>query len=172
MQSSGKQSLKRRLRAIKLVILDVDGVMTDGTLTYDNKGNVSRRFHVHDGFGIARAQELGLRIAIATGKTSPALTHRAKVLRITDVYQGLTDKVAVVRALEKKYRLRREEVCCVADDAHDLPFLRAAGVSAAPADARGEVRDAVDLITERAGGRGAVRDVLDRILTAKGLLQA
>ncbi len=171
MRSSGRKSLKSRLGAIRLVVLDVDGVLTDGTIVYDNRGNEFRGFHVHDGFGITRARRHGLRIAIATGKTSAAVARRARDLQINDVYQGLRDKVAVVRALEKKYRLRRDEVCCIADDVHDIPFLQAAGLSAAPADAIDEVRRAVDLVSDLPGGRGAVRDVLDRILKAKGLLR-
>ncbi len=162
--------LRKRLSAIRLVILDVDGVLTDGALMYDNRGTVLRRFHVHDGYGIRRAKELGLLIAIATGKTSNAVARRAKDLHIANLFQGLDDKLPVFRSLCRKYRLRPEQVCCIADDEHDLPLLRMAGLSAAPADAVPAVRDAVHCVLTREGGRGAVRELLDLSLRAQGLL--
>jgi 3-deoxy-D-manno-octulosonate 8-phosphate phosphatase (KDO 8-P phosphatase) len=167
---SKHSAIGKRLSAIRLVILDVDGVMTDGTIVYDNRGNISRTFHVHDGFGIVRAKDAGLLIAIATGKTSRAVARRAKDLRIADVHQGLRDKLPVFRRLCKKYRLTPEQVCCIADDEHDLPLLRAAGLSAAPADALPAVRASVHLVLSTPAGRGAVRELLDLILRSQGLL--
>jgi 3-deoxy-D-manno-octulosonate 8-phosphate phosphatase (KDO 8-P phosphatase) len=141
----------------------VDGVLTDGRITYDSAGVQYQSFDVHDGYGIRRAMSLGIRFALISGRRSKVLTFRARDLGITEVHQGVTDKLKVFDELLARYRYRRVETCVMGDDEPDLPILRAAGFSAAPRGAVREVRDEVDYVTKNSGGRGAVREVLDMI---------
>jgi 3-deoxy-D-manno-octulosonate 8-phosphate phosphatase (KDO 8-P phosphatase) len=163
-------TLIRRLKMIRIVILDVDGVLTDGSIIYDANGMEYKRFHVHDGYGIFRGREKGLKFAIISGRTSKVTAFRAQRLKIKDVHQGSEDKVSAFRKISKKYRLRPEEVCFIGDDEFDLPLLRLVGISAAPADAMDKVKREVEYISGKRGGRGAVREIIDMILTAKKLL--
>lgn len=163
-------NLKQKMAAVRMVMLDVDGVLTDGRIVYDNSGNELKSFHVHDGYGIARARDLGIIFALITGRKSRIVTKRGRELHIRDVFQGITDKVAIVTRLRKKYSLKKEHVCCIADDAHDIEFLKSGGLRAAPANAVDEVKKMVDIITLKPGGSGAVRELLDQILKAKKLL--
>jgi 3-deoxy-D-manno-octulosonate 8-phosphate phosphatase (KDO 8-P phosphatase) len=153
-----------------MVIMDLDGVLTDGRIVYGSDGTEYKNFHVHDGYGIARARELGLLLAIISGRTSKVTTFRAKRLQISDCIQGADDKVAECAKLLKKYRLHASQVCYIGDDEFDLPLLRMVGVSVAPCDAIDRVREEVDIVTRTAGGRGAVRELIDAILRAQGLL--
>ena len=153
-----------------MVVLDVDGVLTDGRIVYDDRGREYKFFDAHDGFGISRARELGLKFAIITGRQSPAVSRRAKELGIRDVFQSASDKLAVLRKLRSLHSLNNAEICGIGDDEPDIPFLKAVGVSAAPASAVGAVKEIVDLVTKKLGGRGAVRELIDRILRAQKLL--
>ncbi len=159
-----KRSYIRQLRRIKMVLLDVDGVMTDGGLYYSADGVELKRFHAHDGYGIVRALEHGLQIGIISGRTSPVVEARARVLNITDVIQGSIDKVAGLRTLQQKYGFADEEFAFIGDELFDLPLLRLVGFSAAPRNARKEVKREVDYVTVMNGGDGAVREVLDLLL--------
>ncbi len=163
-------TLRQKLASVRMVMLDVDGVLTDGRIVYDNKGNELKSFHVHDGYGIARARDRGIMFALITGRTSKIVARRGKELRIEEVYQGVRDKVAVVEHLRQKYNLKKEHICCIADDAHDREFLQAGNLRVAPANAVEEIKSIVDLVTAKAGGAGAVRELLDKILKAKNLL--
>jgi 3-deoxy-D-manno-octulosonate 8-phosphate phosphatase (KDO 8-P phosphatase) len=167
---ASKGTLRQRLSRIRLLAMDVDGVLSDGRVIYDDRGRELKCFHAHDGYGMRRAIGLGLRLAIITGRSSPVVARRAKELGVTEVHQGIEDKLAVYRSLKRRFRLTDDEICYIGDDAPDRPVLDAAGVSAAPADAQGEVRDSVDIVTGKKGGRGAVRELLDAILRAKHLL--
>ncbi|HUN66514.1 MAG TPA: hypothetical protein VMW43_10465 [Bacteroidota bacterium] len=167
---SAEASLAARLAAIRLIILDVDGTLTDGTILYDAGGRELKSFHVHDGFGIVRASALGLHFAIATGRSSPAVTLRARELGIRDLYQNCRDKGALVERLRKKYRLTRSQICCMSDDVQDGEFLLAGGLRVAPSDADPEIRRLADIVTRRGGGRGAVREIIDRILRSQRLI--
>lgn len=153
-----------------MVILDVDGVLTDGRIVYDASGLEHKCFDVHDGYGIDRAQKLGLNFAIISGRRSGVVTHRARELAIEECHQGADDKVAVFEQIMAKYHITEQEACFIGDDEFDLPLLRVVGWSAAPADAMPKVRREVDCVTKAKGGRGAVREILDRILAAKNLL--
>lgn len=157
-------SLAQRIRRITMALLDVDGVMTDGGLYYSADGVELKRFHAHDGYGIVRAMEHGLRIGIISGRTSPIVEARARVLDIPDVIQGSTDKVAGLRALQEKYGLAEQEFAFIGDELFDLPLLRLVGFSAAPRNARKEVQREVDFVTTVRGGEGAVREFLEKIL--------
>ncbi|MDI6765461.1 MAG: HAD-IIIA family hydrolase [Bacteroidota bacterium] len=164
------KGLKNKLRHIRMVVMDVDGVLTDGSIIYSSDGKEFKRFHVHDGYGIFRARDKGLMFAIISGRTSKVTTIRAKRLEITDVFQGDPDKAAVFEKIKSKYKLGYRDVCFIGDDEFDLPLLHKVGFSAAPRDAIKKVRDEVDYVTKAEGGRGAVREILDLILEAKELL--
>jgi 3-deoxy-D-manno-octulosonate 8-phosphate phosphatase (KDO 8-P phosphatase) len=150
-----------------MLILDVDGVLTDGRVIFGSDGKDYRCFDAHDGYGITKAVAKGIRIAVISGKRSAATGARLKRLGIREVYQGEMDKVRVYRKLQKKYRLHNREVCYIGDDDFDLPLLRIVGFSAAPSDAMETVASEVDYVTRKNGGRGAVREVIELILSAK-----
>lgn len=144
-------------------MLDVDGVLSDGRIIYDGSGTEFKIFDVRDGYGIRKAEARGLRFALISGRSSKAVTHRARELGIAEVHQGVKDKLKVFRSLLSKYRLGPDEVCCVGDDEPDLPILLEAGFSAAPRGAAPAVKKAVHYVTAAEGGRGAVREILDLI---------
>jgi len=153
-----------------MVVLDVDGVLTDGSIIYGSDETEYKRFHVHDGYGILRSRQKGLLFSIISGKVSKVTSIRARRLEIEDVYQGENDKVAVFQHIKLKYKLDYNQVCFIGDDEFDLPLLRKVGFSAAPADAVERVRKEVAYVAKAEGGRGAVREILDMILHAKELL--
>jgi 3-deoxy-D-manno-octulosonate 8-phosphate phosphatase (KDO 8-P phosphatase) len=155
----------RRASRIRFLILDVDGVMTDGGLYYSADGVELKRFNAQDGYGIVRARECGVGIGIISGRETPIVEARARALGIDDVYQGAADKVEAMREIQVRYHLRDEEIAYIGDDVFDLPLLSVVGFSAAPKNARPEVRRKVDLVTSVAGGEGAVRELIDFILT-------
>jgi YrbI family 3-deoxy-D-manno-octulosonate 8-phosphate phosphatase len=159
------RALGRKLLGVKMLLLDVDGVMTDGGLYYSADGVELKRFHAHDGYGVVRAHEHGLRIGIISGRSTPIVEARAKVLKIEDVFQGNIDKVTPMRSLQEKYGLKENEFAFIGDELFDLPLLRLVGFSAAPRNARDEVKREVDLVTRVDGGNGAVREVIDMIIT-------
>lgn len=158
------RTLRAKAARIKMLLLDVDGVMTDGGLYYSADGVELKRFHAHDGYGVTRAHEHGLKIGIISGRSTPVVDARAKVLRIEDVFQGTMDKVTPMRTLMAKYGLREEEFAFIGDELFDLPLLRLVGFSAAPRNARAAVKREVDHVTRVDGGNGAVREVIDLIL--------
>lgn len=158
----------RALRRVKMLLLDVDGVMTDGGLYYSAEGIELKRFHAHDGYGIVRAHEHGIRIGLISGRSSPIVEARARVLKIDDVYLDAMDKVTPFRELQKKYGFTEEQTAFLGDDLFDLPLLEIVGFSAAPANAMSGVKRRVDYVTRLAGGNGAVREVVDLILSAQG----
>jgi 3-deoxy-D-manno-octulosonate 8-phosphate phosphatase (KDO 8-P phosphatase) len=151
-----------------MLLLDVDGVMTDGGLYYSAEGIELKRFHAHDGYGIVRAHEHGIRIGLISGRSSPIVEARARVLKIDDVYLDAMDKVTPFRELQKKYGFTEEQTAFLGDDLFDLPLLEIVGFSAAPANAMSGVKRRVDYVTRLAGGNGAVREVVDLILSAQG----
>jgi 3-deoxy-D-manno-octulosonate 8-phosphate phosphatase (KDO 8-P phosphatase) len=149
--------------------MDVDGVLTDGRLYFDARGNETKSFHIRDGFGIVRAREHGITIAIVSGRKSIATMARSRELGIRDVYQNVSDKLSVVHSLLTKHDCSEAEVCFIGDDVPDLRAFEAVGVRVAPADAAEEVRTRASYVTKARGGEGAVREVLDAILRAKGI---
>ena len=153
-----------------MVMLDVDGVMTDGHIIFGTDGTEYKSFHAHDGYGMTRALEHGLRLAFISGRKSFVVRKRAKQFGIKDVYENRIDKVNVFEVLKKKHKLQNNEAAFIGDDEFDLPLLHIVGFSAAPADAIAQVRKEVAYVTKAKGGRGAIREVLDMILRAKGLI--
>ena len=153
-----------------MIVLDVDGVLTDGSIIVGSDGGEYKRFNVHDGYGITRAHQRGMKFAIISGRESKVTTIRAERLKITEVYQGSEDKLTVFQNIKAKFNLDYADVCFMGDDEFDLPLLKKVGVSFAPADAVERVCREVDYVTKLSGGRGAVREIIDMILTEKNLL--
>ena len=154
----------KQLAKIKLLAMDVDGVLTDGGMVYAGDREQIKRFSVRDGLGMRLAMVSGLKIAWITGNMSPAVEARARDVGVTDLYQAARYKSEALRDLMRRHELSPEEVAYVGDDLNDLPAFEKAGVSFAVSDAAPEVKDAADFVTERAGGAGAVREVIEMIL--------
>ena len=162
---STKLNAARRASRIRFLILDVDGVMTDGGLYYSADGVEFKRFNAQDGYGIVCARECGLGIGIISGRETPIVAARARALGINDVYQGAADKVEAMRAIQARYGLEDDQIAYIGDDVFDLPLLSVVGLSAAPKNARPEVRRRVHFVTSASGGEGAVRELIDFILS-------
>jgi 3-deoxy-D-manno-octulosonate 8-phosphate phosphatase (KDO 8-P phosphatase) len=156
------------LRRARALVLDVDGVLTDGRLYYGAKGEALKVFHVRDGHGIKAVAAAGVTVAIISGRKSAHVTRRARDLGIKHVVQGATDKLAALGKLTAKLGLTLEHCVCVGDDTPDAPILAAAGLGIAVADAHFDALSAADLATTRPGGHGAVREVCDWLLAARG----
>ncbi|MGA7577947.1 MAG: KdsC family phosphatase [Desulfobaccales bacterium] len=162
------EDIRRRAQAIRLLLLDVDGVLTDGRLYFGPQGETLKVFHVRDGHGLKMAQRAGIEIAFLSGRRSDAAYHRARELGISRFFEGLRDKVAVMRDLEANLKIAATQVAVVADDLVDLPIMARAGLAVAVADAVPEVAAAAHWITHWPGGCGAVREVCDLLLKAQG----
>ncbi len=154
-----------------MVIMDVDGVLTDGRIIYGSDGNEYKFFDAHDGFGIDRGGRKGLKFAIVTGRTSKATSRRAKELGVAELHQGVSDKSLVVKQVQLRHGLRKAQLCYIGDDDLDLPVLPSVGLSAAPCDAMPNLLGRVDYVADAKGGRGAVREVVDLILKAQDLIE-
>ena len=163
-----KKNIKEKLKGIKLLILDVDGVMTDGCIIMDNEGRETKNFDVRDGHGIKILQRYGIKVAILTGRQSKVVEYRAKDLEIGDVYQGAFNKKEVFGIILEKHKLSASAVAFLGDDIVDIPVLKSVGFSAAVADAIDVVKKSVDYITGHKGGHGAVRELCEMILKAQG----
>lgn len=160
------ESLCDRLRRIRLVALDVDGVLTNGELTFDSNGAESKTFNVHDGYGLRKLQQADVTIGIITGRESSIVANRAHELGITHVLQGVTDKGEALSNLMSELKLFAEQTLFVGDDEPDLPAMHLAGVSVAVANAMDVVKQQADWVTVRNGGEGAIREVCDRLYVA------
>jgi 3-deoxy-D-manno-octulosonate 8-phosphate phosphatase (KDO 8-P phosphatase) len=159
-----KTSLRAKAKKIKLLLLDVDGVLTDGRIILDNQGNELKAFHVRDGHGIKLAQRAGIAIGIITGRKSEVVNIRARELGITEVHQGVHEKIAVYERVRDTRSLRDDEIAYMGDDVVDTDIFERVGLAVAVADADPAVRPFVDLITKTPGGRGAVRELINLLL--------
>jgi YrbI family 3-deoxy-D-manno-octulosonate 8-phosphate phosphatase len=159
-----RKRLAKKAKLIRMLLLDVDGVMTDGGVYYSADGVEMKRFNAHDGYGIVLARENGLKIGIISGRTTPLVEARMKDLNVDEVIQGSTDKVSALREIQKRHSLTDEEIAFMGDDLFDLPLLHVVGLSAAPRNARREVKDSVDYVAKADGGNGAVREFVEIIL--------
>lgn len=157
-----------KIRKIRLLLLDVDGVMTDGGIIYGSGGQEAKRFDIQDGMGVTLARMAGLKVGIITGRSSDIVARRAAELRVDALYQGAFHKLAHYEEALDTFHMTDEEVCFMGDDILDLVLLERAGLSAAPANARSEVRRVVDVVTTASGGSGAVRELVDLILKTQG----
>jgi 3-deoxy-D-manno-octulosonate 8-phosphate phosphatase (KDO 8-P phosphatase) len=164
--------LRARCAAIDLLIVDVDGVLTDGGIIYSDDGAELKQFHVRDGSGLKIWQFVGKRAALITGRQSKVVAVRAAELGIDPVIQGTADKMPAYRELLRAGGWRTEQVCYVGDDVPDLPILRHCGLAVAVADACPEVLAEAHYVTQASGGRGAVRDTIELVLRCQGHWQA
>jgi len=156
------------LNRIKLLLLDVDGVMTDGRIIYLDGGGEAKAFDVKDGHGLKLIQRAGIKVGIITGRQSDIVARRAAELGVDLVFQGAKDKMQPFMEILEKLGLGPSEVAYVGDDLVDLPVMRQVGFSATVADASDDIKPYVDLVTSRPGGRGAVREVCDFLLKGSG----
>lgn len=149
---------------IKALALDVDGVLTDGSVWWGPNGEEWKRFHFADIMGLSLARRAGLVVALISGEDSPLIDRLATKMRISDVDKNCQDKGSALRALAERHGLSLDEVCFIGDDVNDLSALTIAGLSACPADARDLIRGKCQVITRLSGGNGAVREVVDMLL--------
>ena len=159
--------LEDRCRKIELVLSDVDGVLTNGGIIFDNQGIETKEFHIRDGLGIRLWQRAGFRFGILTARTSHIVRLRAVELGIDIVRQGFEDKLPAAQQIIDQQGLQPDQVCYIGDDLADLPVMRRVGLGVAVADAAAEVCAAAQLVTEKCGGQGAVRELIETLLKAK-----
>ncbi len=165
-----KTTLQSKAKKIKLLLLDVDGVLTDGRIILDNEGNEFKAFHVRDGHGIKMVQQAGVIVGIITGRKSEVVNIRARELGIKEVFQGTHEKTAVYDSLLIKYGFRDDDVAYIGDDVVDVGIFKRTGLAVTVADADPSVKPHVDMVTKTAGGRGAVRELINLILKHQGKL--
>lgn len=163
-----KEELKVTAKKIKLLLLDVDGVLTDGRIVYDSKGRDMKFFDVHDGLGVFVLKKAGIPTILITAKSSKAIKPRAKDMRVDKVYADIFPKTAVLERILKDYNVTIDEVCFMGDDLVDLCMMRKVGLPIAVFNAVPEIKQSAAYITLREGGRGAVREVAELILKAQG----
>lgn len=161
--------LLERARKIRLLVLDVDGILTDGRLYFDQAGNELKSFYTRDGMGIKALQKFNISVAIITGRRSAIVAHRAEELAIEWVFQGVPHKLEVFNELLEKTGLAESQTCFAGDDWNDIPVLDRAGLAVTVPEADAVVKSHVHWVTERAGGRGAVREICDLVLHAQGM---
>jgi 3-deoxy-D-manno-octulosonate 8-phosphate phosphatase (KDO 8-P phosphatase) len=172
MTSKQSPSLTERAKQVKMIVLDVDGVLTNGLMYFGQEGESLKAFHVHDGLGITLAHHAGIQTAIITGRTSEMVRLRAAELKIGDLYQGTLTKITALQQLLVKYTLTLSQICYVGDDLNDLPLLEQVGLACAVANAVDEVKAVSHFTTSLPGGAGAVRQVIEMILKSQGQWKA
>ena len=153
---------------IKLVLLDVDGTLTDGGIYRGNNGEELKRFNVKDGYAIVNAQKLGIEFGIITGRKSELVEIRAKELKIKYLYQGISEKTVILEEIMKKDGLSKEEIAYMGDDLNDLLIMKQVGLSGTPKDAVDEVIQVANFVSKKNGGSGAVREFIEHILKKDG----
>lgn len=163
-----KKALKQRLKNVKLLILDVDGVLTNGQIILDHQGKEIKIFDVQDGFSIVVFHRMGYKVAIISARASDAVLARAKDLKIEKIYQDARPKINAYQQLLSEMNLKDHEVCFVGDDLPDVEILRKVGVAVSVANAVKEVKSAAHYVTRRQGGQGAVREIIELILKTQG----
>ena len=163
--------IRERASRIRLVIFDVDGVLTDGTLFLGDDGQEYKAFNSRDGHGMVMLQESGVRLAVITGRTSNVVRMRMESLGVSDIFQGYRHKLPAYEELKQRRALSDEQIAYVGDDVVDLPIMRRVGLAIAVADAQQNVRELAHWRTQAPGGRGAAREVCELILDAQGHLE-
>ncbi len=162
-------NLKLKAKNIKLVAFDIDGVMTDGSLTYHEDGSESKTFNAKDGQGIVMLNKAGIKTAIITAKSSPVVLKRAEVLGIAKVFVGQKNKLKALNSLIEEFKITENEVAYMGDDYPDLAVIKQVGLSSCPNDAIEEVKKNAAFVSSFGGGHGAVREFCDFILYSKGI---
>ena len=165
-----KEQIKKA-SLIKAIFFDVDGVLTDGRIVYDDMGREIKNFHVKDGLIISYLKKAGIVTGAISGRESPAVTKRFAELKIDFCHQGIVDKAMAFEKLVAHYKLKAKEVAFIGDDINDLPVFTLAGLAVCPADTYDYIKEKADLVTKAKGGEGVLREVADFVLEAKGLLQ-
>ena len=153
---------------IKLVLLDVDGTLTDGGIYRGNNGEELKRFNVKDGYAIVNAQKLGIEFGIITGRKSELVEIRSNELKIKYLYQGISEKTVILEEIMQKTGLKKEEIAYMGDDLNDILIMKQSGLTGAPKDATDEVIQIADFVSEKNGGSGAVREFVEYILKKDG----
>jgi 3-deoxy-D-manno-octulosonate 8-phosphate phosphatase (KDO 8-P phosphatase) len=164
---SGLQEIIRKAARIRLLVLDVDGVLTDGLLHYASGRQEFKSFQVRDGFGIQRALQAGIEVAVISGRRSQAVQNRMAELNVPHVLLGAADKLRILRELVAELAVPMDAVACIGDDVPDLQMMSAAGLSVAVADAHPDVLACADWQTRLGGGKGAVREVCDLLVSSR-----
>ncbi len=160
--------LIERAKKIKLLVLDVDGVLTDGRIIYGSYGDELKNFDVNDGLGMYLIRRAGIRCVILTAKGSRVVTKRAKELKVAKVYRDFHYKIEALHKIRKKFKVEDKEICFMGDDVIDIPVLKRIGLAVCPPNAMEDVKQFAHLITNKSGGHGAVREVCDFIMRAQG----
>jgi 3-deoxy-D-manno-octulosonate 8-phosphate phosphatase (KDO 8-P phosphatase) len=155
---------------INFILMDLDGVLSDGSLIYAPNGDLFKVFSVYDGYGIERGRQHGLKFGILTGKENEVNRIRARRLKVDELHESCGDKLGKFEEIKLKYKLENVNFCFIGDDVFDLPLLLKVAFSCAPINAVEDVRDKVHYVTKIPGGRGAVREVIDFILKKKGFI--
>jgi len=161
--------MKNKLSNIELLLLDVDGVLTDGTITYSDSGEQIKSFNSKDGLGLRLLMDSGIKVGIITGRKSKALEYRCQNLGITLLFDGIKDKLEALGNITSQTGTALKKIAFVGDDLIDLPVMKKVGVSFSVLDASRDVKKHSDIVTTQKGGQGAVREVCETILKAKGL---
>lgn len=159
--------LDLRMQSIELILSDVDGVMTDGGITYDNQGIETKTFHVRDGMGIKLWQKTGHRFGVITARSSHIVKLRMDELGVDFIRQGTEQKLAAAEQIIAELGLQRENVCYIGDDLTDVPLMQSVGMSASVFDAADDVKKVADYVTKSAGGTGAIRELIEMILKSQ-----
>lgn len=154
----------KRLKYVKAIFLDVDGVLTDGSIFVNEVGEQLRTFNVKDGYAIQLAIKKGIKICVITGGKSEGVLRRFEGLGVEDIHMGITDKLAILEAMLERYQINKEEVLFIGDDMPDLACMQYVGIAAAPQDAVEEIKAISHYISSKEGGRGVVRDVVEKVL--------
>lgn len=154
-------------KGIELLVLDVDGVLTDGGLYYGAEGEALKRFHVHDGAGIKAVLDAGIKVAVISSRKTPAVDIRMRELGVSDVLQGIDNKLEALNALAGRLGIELEAVACLGDDIADVPMMRSVGLAIAVVDARRQAKESAHHTTSERGGHGAVREVCELLLVAR-----
>ncbi len=160
--------IEERAQKVKLLILDVDGVLTDGRIIYDNFGDELKCFNVNDGFGMILLNRIGIKSVIITAKKTRIVKHRAAEMKVSAVYSD-HKKLKIYKSVLNKFKVKDDEVCFMGDDLLDLPIIKRVGFSVAPPNAVEEVKKSAHYITKKQGGKGAVRELIEIILKSQGL---
>ncbi len=166
------QDVLERAKRVRLLIIDIDGVMTDGRIIYSIYGDELKFFDVTDGFGISLLRHAGIPTVIITAKKSRVVKMRARDMRVAKAYQGYLDKLVPFRHILKRFKVSPENICFIGDDLIDIPVLRRVGFAVAVPNAVDETKSAAHHITSKSGGRGAVREICDIILKSQGKWEA
>lgn len=170
--SQYSKELVKKASNIKAIIFDVDGVLTDGRIIYDEAGKETKNFNVKDGLIVGHLKKAGIITGAISGRESAATSKRCAELKVDFCHQGIVDKLSVFEKLISHYKLRAREVAFIGDDINDLPVLKQAGLSACPSDTFDYIKERVDLVTRVKGGHGVLREVADLVLAARGEMEA